>query len=70
MNRKLVSVKKELADAKVENESLRWFRGNVDEKVEALEAEVSFSAPDGGGVGSANKTKAAQSVDAAFSEHW
>lgn len=69
LDRNLSSVKKEFAGLKVENASLRCFRGNVDDKIEALEADVVSPHKAVADTAQQNVTNVAQSVDAAFSEH-
>lgn len=65
----IASVMKELAFVMVENASLMWFRGNVDDKTAVLEAGVGSTFMLMVDSNQRNKTQVAQWVDAAFFEH-
>lgn len=62
-NRNLASVKKEFADVTVENASLRWSRGNVDDNVAELVADVGLVPKVVAESAQLEKTQVAQSVD-------
>lgn len=69
LNRNLALVMKELAGVKGQNVSFWWSRGNVGDKIEALEANVGSALKVVTDSGQQNVTQVARSVESAFSEH-
>lgn len=63
-------MKKKLSGLKGENVSLRWFRGNFNDKVAALEADVVSATKAVAESAKQNVTQIGQPVESVFSEHW
>lgn len=65
----LASVKNRLAGLKVENASLRWSRGKVDEIIVALEKDVGLALKAVAESAQHNVMQVAGLVESAFSDH-
>lgn len=63
-----MTVKKVVAGVKVENASIRWFHGSVDDKIVAPEADVGLGFEAVGESAQRNVTHVGQSVKSAFFE--
>lgn len=61
----LASVKKVLAGVNVEKASLWWYRGNTNDKIEALKADVALALKAEAGLAQQHFSQVVQSVDAA-----
>lgn len=70
LDRFLASVRKELTHAKRQNASLRWSRGNIDEKVKTMEKDVGVSCKTVADSPQRNVSQVAHIEDVAFLQHW